>query len=503
MGLSDALRRLRGSRPTHQGQEVIVTYGHLHDEVMGMHPAEVWRTQPHLRTVVTFMARNIAQLGLHTFQRAGETDRQRVRDGAMALTLQRPNANTTSFELVYGLVADIALYDVGYWHFAKDADSPSGWSIYRLPPDWVTPQGGDAFGYANYVVHANGGSAPVELPAETVIDFHGWNPTDTRYGSSPVSALKAILAEQMMAVKYRQSVWTRGGKASSVITRPAGAAWSPEARESFRTDWNSKYTGDGPSVGGTPILEDGMTINKLDFNAHEQQFVEAAKLALSTVASVYHVNPTMVGVLENANYSNVREFRKMLYGDTLGPVLAMIEDRVNTFLVPKLDPRDGLYVEFNIAEKLQGNFEEQATALQSSVGAPYMLRSEARALSNLPAISGADDLIVPLNVLVGGQASPQDSVPKAYAEVLRKFLKRQMAVVKSRIGVASDWWDADRWDKELSDDLYLLSEDRELASRFGRSFNATTRGLIDDALKAGGDLDAVFTARLSNPLEGL
>jgi HK97 family phage portal protein len=503
MGLSDALRRLRGTRPTFQGQEIVVSYGQMHDEVLGMHPAEVWRTQPHLRTVVTFMARNIAQLGLHTFQRAGETDRQRIRDGAVAATLRRPNANTTSFELVYGLVADLALYDVGYWHFRLDADAESGWSIYRLPPDWVTPQGGDAFSYKTYRVQANGGASWVDLPAESVIDFHGWNPTDPRYGSSPVAALKAILAEQMMAVKYRQGVWQRGGKVSAVITRPQGAVWSPEARESFRADWNSKYTGDGPAVGGTPILEDGMTINKLDFNAHEQQFVEAAKLALTTVASVYHVNPTMIGVLDNANYSNVREFRKMLYGDTLGPVIAMIEDRINTFLVPKLDPRDGLYVEFNIAEKLQGNFEEQAQALQASVGAPYMLRSEARALSNLPAIEGADELIVPLNVLVGGQASPQDSAPKAYQEVLRGFLKRQMAVVKTRMGATSDWWDQERWDTELADDLYRLSKDRELATRFGRAFNATTRDLIDNALRTGGDVNAVFEARLANPLEGL
>ena len=32
----------------------------------------------------------------------------------------------------------------------------------------------------------------------------------------------------------------------------------------------------------------------------------------------------MVGVLDQANYSNVREFRKSLYSDTLGPWLTML-----------------------------------------------------------------------------------------------------------------------------------------------------------------------------------
>ncbi len=527
----DFLKRLNGTPATYQGQEV--TYGPslIHDEVLGMSSAEVWRTQPHLRTVVTFIARNVAQCAPQTFQRVSESDRQRLRDGSLALTLTRPNASTTLYELIFGIVADLALFDVAYLHFTKDPSAPSEWSLYRLSPEWVTPQGGDAFAFSSYLVQVNGGVSRVYLPAESVIDFHGWNPTDTRRGSSPVAALKAILAEQMMAVSHRQQVWQRGGRISSVITRPADKPWPPEARESFRKDWNSKFTGDGSQTGGTPILEDGMTISRLDFTAHEQEFVEAAKLALATVAGVYHVNPTMLGDNTGANYSNVREFRKMLYGDSLGPIISQIEDRINTFLVPVLDPRPGVYVEFNIAEKLQGNFEEQATALSTSVGAPYMLRSEARSRMNLPAIPDADTLVVPLNVLVGGQASPRDSAPpkagplqiKArapqsyedkHAEVLRKFFRRQGSVVMTALGVkaAGDYWDETRWDGELSDDLYRLavlvtgevsaktldsigfSPDeydidrtlawlREASDRSAGSINATTKAALDAALE--------------------
>ncbi len=472
----DFLKRLNSSPATYQGQEVTYGPSMVYDEVLGMSVSEVWRTQPNLNSVVKFLARNAAQCAPQAFQRVSESDRQRLRDGSLALTLARPNASTTLYELIFGIVADLALFDVAYLHFTKSADSPSGWVLYRLSPEWVTPQGGDAFAFSSYLVQVNGGVSRVYLPAESVIDFHGWNPTDTRRGSSPVAALKAILAEQMMAVSHRQQVWQRGGRISSVITRPADKPWAPEARESFRKDWNSKFIEGGSQSGGVPILEDGMSISRLDFNAHEQQFVEAAKLALATVAGVYHVNPTMLGDNTGANYSNVREFRKMLYGDTLGPIFAQIEDRLNTFLVPVLDPRPGVYVEFNIAEKLQGNFEEQATALQSSVGAPYMLRSEARSRMNLPSIPDADTLVVPLNVLVGGQASPRDSAPpkagpvqiKArapqsfedkHAEVLRRFFRRQGSVVMTALGVkaAGDYWDETRWDGELSDDLYRMA----------------------------------------------
>lgn len=520
-------------------------------DIKRMSPSEMWNTQPHLRTVVSFLARNIAQLGLHSFERLDETDRKRDRESIAARVLRRPNTETTAFELIFSLVGDLALYDVAYWHVAPDAEAPSGWGILRLPVEWVTPKNADAFRRKSYDVKAPGGQA-VNIPAAEVLAFHGFNPTDPREGSTPISALKGVLQEQLQSSMYRQQVWKNGGRVSAVLSRPPGAQWSPEARDRFREDWYATYTGNGPKAGGTPILEDGMTLQRIDFSAHEQEYVEGAKLSFATVCSAYHVNPTMVGLLDNANYSNVREFRRMLYGDTLGPILAQIEDRLNTFLLPMLGMDDSThYLEFNIAEKLQGSFEEQAAVMSTLVGRPIMSADEGRARFNLPAMGGeAEQLVVPLNVLLGGQASPRDSAPpkahvnvlpkarglgvaltkeraaqtyeEKHAEVVGAFFRRQAKVVKSKLGLKADgdWWDADRWDGELSDDLYRLAvatasqvaastlasigfepdeydEDRTLAwlrevsDRSAKSINATTKAQIDAALKADDPQDAV------------
>lgn len=439
-------------------------------------PAQMWRTQPHLRTVVSFLARNVAQLALHTYERLDETDRRRDRRSPVATALRRPNADMTGFDLVFALVGDMSLYDVAYWHVSEDPRE--GWRLRRLPPGWVSPVARDVFGARAYTVVSPQGES-VDVPASEVLAFSGYHPTDPTKGSPTVESLRETLQEQIEAAKYRGQVWRRGGRVSAVLQRPKDAPeWSEGAREAFAADWYSKYTGNGHRAGGTPILEDGMTLNRIDFTAHEQQFVEAAKLSFSTVASAFHVNPTMVGILDNANYSNVREFRRMLYGDTLGPLIAQIEDRVNTFLLPMLGmDSDRFYVEFNIAEKLQGSFEEQAAVMQTMVGAPIMTRNEGRAKFNMAAIDGGDELVTPLNVLIGGQASPTDSAPPAlasrpvavkarapqtheakYRQVLGKFFRRQRAAVSSLLGAKAGrpWWDEDRWNKELSDDLLRL-----------------------------------------------
>ena len=505
----------------------------------GFTPAQMWATQPHLRTVVSFLARNVAQLGLHSFERDGD-DRKRDRTSPFAATMRRPNTDQTAYDLVYALVGDLALYDRAYWAVVADAEGPSGWMFRRLPPPWVTPVARDAFGAKAYTV-LNPQGESVDVSADDVLSFNGYHPANPRKGSPTIESLKGTLQEQIEASKYRNQVWKRGGRVSAVIQRPKDAPqWSPEAMEQFREDWYSKYTGTGPKAGGTPILEDGMTLNRIDFNAQEQQFVEAAKLSFATVASAFHVNPTMVGILDNANYSNVREFRRMLYGDTLGPLIAQIEDRINTFLLPRLGMDNAAYyAEFNIAEKLQGSFEEQAAVMQTLVGAPLMTRNEGRAKFNLRSIDGGDALVTPLNVLVGGQASPTDSgtqnvtgtasgdllASKAapslkaapsdaqrakLAEVLSSFFARQGKAVLSALGSGrSDWWDSERWDGELADDLLRVSHtiadilgkaeaerlgyadgydpDRtvkflqKVSRRQAESINATTRDQVDAA----------------------
>ncbi|AZZ80795.1 hypothetical protein C5O27_06710 [Gordonia alkanivorans] len=94
-----------------------------------------------------------------------------------------------------------------------------------------------------------------------------------------------------------------------------------------------------------------MELKRVGFSAKDEDYVEGTKLALTTVAAVYQVNPTMIGVLNNANYSKVREFRRMLYGDTLGPILSMLAARLNAFLAPCFGDTCE-YVEFNTGQKL-------------------------------------------------------------------------------------------------------------------------------------------------------
>lgn len=386
--------------PEHVTAEPILEAIRRH--TLGQTPEQLFREQPNLRTAVTFLARNVAQLALHGYQHDGDGGRSRVRDGVLADLLRLPNDEDTGFELIEKLVADLALYDHAYLLVTANAGRACGWEIRTMRPRWVVGvTGKTAYTVDGYTVaFPKNQGRTVHVPAENVIAFHGWNPDDEQSGVTPVDALKSILLEQIQAQSFREQLWERGGRVGTYLTRPATAPkWSNESRNRFRRMWSSAWSGpNGSKAGGTPLLEDGIELKRVGFSAKDEDYVEGAKLALTTVASVYHINPTMLGHLDNANYSNVREFRKMLYGDTLGPILAKIEARLNAFLLPMVGADSGEYVEFNIREKLEGSFEEQADQLYKATGGPYMTRNEARAKMNMPAIEGGDVMILPLNL---------------------------------------------------------------------------------------------------------
>jgi HK97 family phage portal protein len=449
--------------------------------------ATIYRTQPNVRTCVDFLARNIAQLGLHVFRRVSDTDRERLIDYPLAQVLARPlppEFKATRYRLIEALMGDLGTYFNAYWlKVRRDDGAPLG--LLRIPPPYVKVSGGLApTGYKIELM----GRPPRPIKPADIVHFRGYNPENPVRGLSPLETLRRVLAEEHAAGDYREHFWQNAARMHGIIERPDEAPeWSEQARERFKSEFEALYSG-GENSGKTAVLEEGMTWRPGSFNPQESEYLSGRKLTREECARAYHIPLPMVGILDHATFSNIKEQHKNLYQDSLGPWLAMIEQDIELQLLPEFDDVAGVYVEFNIAEKLSGSFEDQTAALQSAVGRPWMTANEARARMNLPAIEGADVLVTPLNVLIGGRASPRDTAPKSsppgadiksldvhnqelreryeqkWREAFTRHYQRQEAAILSRTpespgkaDIGGIWWDEERWDRELYEDLLPLN----------------------------------------------
>lgn len=487
--------------------------GHEEDpHIVGMDSRELYATQANLHAVVSFLADSVAQLPLKVYERKSENIRIRNRDSIAAKLLYRPNPDQTSYEFFNALVLEYLLFGETIVIVLQD-DSESGYQIRVVPNEWVEKREYNTnFAPSKLYIRANNDSRRIELDASNFVIFKMYNPGSPATYQSPIASLKQTLSEQIQANKFRTAIWKSSGRMNAYITRPANVTpWTKEARDAWTEAFRKGWSVGGQKAGSMPILEDGMDIKPFNFSAKEAQYTESVQLSREDVAAAYHVNPSLIWHTTTQTYASAKDNARALYADCLGPLLQMLQQRINSFLLPMVDKNLNLYVEFDLEEKLKGSFEERASIYQSAAGVPYLTVNEVRAELNRPPLPDGDERVIPLNVLVGGQMSPQDSTPDSYSNmyssakpkvkavedelqhgtlkistesseddvkkfqsVLEKFFKRQKASIATKLKAVEDWWDADRWNKELANDLYpiLLSVSDELGQKIAEQLKS-------------------------------
>ena len=448
--------------------------------IEGRSANELYASQGNLRAVVSFLADSVAQLPLKVYIRNGETERERDRSSVAAMTLWRPNSDQTEYEFINALMVEYLLNGTAFVLHLPDPDYKSGHQLRIIPSTWIVDsEAFNAYSLKSITVVSRDGASATKIPAEDFTLFKMYHPGQPGSYQSPVTALRQTLSEQIQADKFRSQIWKSSGRFNSYITRPKDVSpWDDETKkkwiEAFREGWGSG----GGSAGKMPLLEDGMEIKPYQFNAREAQYAETKQLSREDVAAAYHVNPSLIWHTSTQTYASAKDNARALYADCLGPTIQMLQQRINSFLLPMIGADPDTYVIFDLSEKLKGSFEERASILQSAVGAPYMTRNEARADMDLPPVDGGDELVTPLNVNNGidnpaveeeekkmqfvskkeqgttkikGKAEDEEN--EEVSDAIKKFLKRQKKSILPKIGAKKEWWDEVRWNTELAEDL--------------------------------------------------
>jgi len=156
--------------------------------------ASLYSTQPAVRTVVDFLARNVAQLGIHIFRRVSDTDRERLANHQLAQILTNPNPSTTRYRLMETLLQDLGIYFNAYW--LKVRTDPL--QLVRLPPEQIAVEG--TLLPLRYWWTPPSGS-PVPFAPTEIVAFRGYDPCDPLRGLSPLETLRRVLAEEVEALR--------------------------------------------------------------------------------------------------------------------------------------------------------------------------------------------------------------------------------------------------------------------------------------------------------------
>lgn len=440
-------------------------------------PEWMYRNQPAIRSVVDWRVNRIVRVPLQALVKVSDAELQPA-TGRLPDTLANPEAPTRTGQA--GFMADLA-YD---WHLhdrwlvlVTTRDAYPGFNLTRLPA-WRWQPRLTSLGRVSEI--RVDGNKSID-PASCLFDYGRGG------GTSPMATLQEVLSEIVEGARYRRQTWARGVRAKAVVERPKDAGdWSDTALKRFQEGFGDAYQGDGPLAGGVPVLEDDMKLKTIDLmSATDTEYLEGLRLNAVFVAMMYDTAPELLG-LRPGTYSNMDALRQAIYRETLGGFFTRVAAALDGITQGFIQAEPATYLAFDLEAALAGSFIEQHQIFQTATGAPYMLRSEPRMRLHLPPVDGFDEPVVPLNVLVGGLASPRDTNPATFpksgdksgtngtngtkesmtwrdvirgrleAELTAFYADQEKAVsailgqgLKAQPAAPLDW-DGERWDAELA-----------------------------------------------------
>ena len=353
----------------------------------------IYATQPAVRSVIDFIARNTAQLGLKLYERVDDNERVRDEDHPAAQSLANPDGVTPPDAFIYRLVTDYLIWDNAY--VLKFRAGAGKRTLVRLPPNGVTVDGG-RFTPDVYFVWRSDGSY-FEVDPTDILHWFGYNPDDPLLGLSKLETLRQELATDR-ATQAALVELAKSGLKGGYIKRPLEAPeWSQDDAERFAEQWKKA------KLRGDPILDEGMEWEQTGITPKDAEIQPSRLFTREEVAREFG--------MKNCPPEGEDE-RKQFYSDVLAPLVDSLQGKLNQDILRNEYQETGYYFEFDLNEKLRGEPEKRFSAITAAVGRPWMLVEEARALENLPAIEGGDELTIPLNVALGELPAPNVMPPQ-------------------------------------------------------------------------------------------
>lgn len=279
--------------------------------------------------------------------------------------MYRPNPRQTWPELLTAAKGYLLTTGNAYLYGVRPAFGSRAGSlgeIWVLPSPLVEVIGGEWMKeVTGYRIRNENGAFTTYQPAD-ILHLKYWNPDDSRYGLSPISAGIDSVTAAKAGLTSRVRQYQNEGPPGLLHGKGEGAAWTEQQADRVQS-WFSSFFRGGRRSGKIPVVSQDMGFLSMGLSPVDLDVLAAIPHDKDAVADLFRFPGHLLNGSKGTTFSNYGEAARGLYNRCVIPLETQLRDGLNRWLGVDFD--DGVYLDFDLSgiAELQANKQEQAAWL--------------------------------------------------------------------------------------------------------------------------------------------
>lgn len=212
-------------------------------------------------------------------------------------------------------------------------------------------------------------------------------------GVSPIAAARDVIAGAAKAQDFGVSLFDNAAVPPAVIEVPEGPTPGNDAERAKRiaTTWNETHGGTS-NAGKVGVLIGGAKLSTVAVTPEDAQWLDTRRFGVQEIARIFGVPPHLIADSSNStSWGSGLAEQNLAFGQfSLRPWIERIEDAHNRLLTSHGLPE--VFMKLNLDALLRASLADRYASYSQAIAAGFMSPNEARALEDMPPVSGGDQI---------------------------------------------------------------------------------------------------------------
>lgn len=340
---------------------------------------------------VRLISNNMAQLPLHFYQHADSRGDLAKEHPLYRITHRKPNPYMTSYQWRSMMQSNVLLSGNAYSEIERDMAGRVK-ALWPWPSNQVRPVQ-DGWNIT-YEFSTKGGLRT--LPREQVFHLRGLS-RNGLIGISNIAAAREAIGLGLAIDQFAGKFFSNGSATHNILSLQDTV--SAEKKKEIQAAFEQWHRGI-ENAHRLAVVDLGAKLESVGLSNEDAQLLETRKFSRAEIASIFGVQPHLIGEMDSATFSNIEQQSLEHVQYTLSPWMENWEQQLAADLLS--DDEIDFYWKHNPRALLRGDARTQMWALGQGINWGIYSPNDARDLLDMNPRQDGDDYLQPSNLIVSG-----------------------------------------------------------------------------------------------------